>query len=260
MNTILSTRQMLLDAQAQHYAVPAFNIHNMETLQVVVEVAEKMHSPVILAGTPSTIRYAGPAYIVAMAQVAAKQTTIPIAIHLDHHEDFDAIKTSIDLGFRSAMIDASRDPYDENVARVKEVVDYAHHRDATVEAELGKLIGQEDDLTVSEADGAYTDPDTAADFVEKTGIDSLAIAIGTAHGLYKGEPHLDFDRLKAIRERVSTPLVLHGASDVPDELVQKAISMGICKVNIATDLKIPFSDASSTTSRTTPRPTTRAST
>ena len=164
MNTILSTRQMLLDAQAQHYAVPAFNIHNMETLQVVVEVAEKMHSPVILAGTPSTIRYAGPAYIVAMAQVAAKQTTIPIAIHLDHHEDFDAIKTSIDLGFRSAMIDASRDPYDENVARVKEVVDYAHHRDATVEAELGKLIGQEDDLTVSEADGAYTDPDTAADF------------------------------------------------------------------------------------------------
>ena len=185
MNTILSTRQMLLDAQAQHYAVPAFNIHNMETMQVVIEVAEKLHSPIILAGTPSTIRYAGPEYIVAMAKTAAAKATIPIAIHLDHHEDFEAIKDAIDLGFRSAMIDASRDPYEENVARVKEVVDYAHHRDATVEAELGKLIGQEDDLTVSEADGAYTDPDTAADFVEKTGIDSLAIAIGTAHGSIK---------------------------------------------------------------------------
>ncbi|BFK80358.1 tagatose bisphosphate family class II aldolase [Clostridium baratii] len=243
MNKILSTREMLKKAQEGGYAVPAFNIHNLETLQVVIEIAAELRSPVILAGTPSTIKYAGGEYIVAMAEVAAKEYDIPIAIHLDHFEDIDAIKHYVDIGFKSTMIDASHENYENNIRIVKEVVDYAHKFDATVEAELGRLGGQEDDLVVDEKDTMYTNPEQAKDFVEKTGIDSLAVAIGTAHGLYKGKAKLDFDRLKEIREKVDIPLVLHGASDVPDELVKKAISLGICKVNVATDLKIPFSDA-----------------
>ena len=241
--SILSTRQMLLNAQRDGYAVPAFNIHNLDTLQVVVDTAVEMRSPVIIAGTPSTIEYAGAEYINAMAEVAAHKYDIPIAIHLDHFEDVEAIKRNIDIGFKSCMIDASKLEFEKNIAKVKEVVDYAHKFDATVEAELGKLGGQEDDLIVDEKDAMYTNPNDAAEFVKKTGIDSLAVAIGTAHGLYKGEPKLDFERLKEIRSKVEVPLVLHGASDVPDELVMKAISLGICKVNVATDLKIPFSGA-----------------
>lgn len=241
---ILSTREMLLKAQREGYAVPAFNIHNMETLQVVAETAMEMKSPVIIAGTPSTIEdYAGPDYIKAMAEVAANKYDVPIAIHLDHFEDVDAIKRDIDIGFKSCMIDASKKPFEENIAIVKDVVEYAHRYDAVVEAELGKLGGREDDLVVDEKDTRYTNPDDAAEFVNKTNVDSLAIAIGTTHGLYKGEPKLDFERLKEIRSKVSIPLVLHGASDVPDELVKEAISLGICKVNVATDLKIPFADA-----------------
>ncbi|NFN18366.1 tagatose bisphosphate family class II aldolase [Clostridium botulinum] len=243
MHKILSTKQMLLKAQKEGYAVPAFNIHNLETLQVVVDTAMKMRSPVIIAGTPSTIEYAGAAYIEAMADVAARKYDIPIAIHLDHFEDIDEIKKNIDIGFRSCMIDASKEEFEVNIKKVKEVVEYAHEYDATVEAELGKLGGREDDLIVAEKDSMYTNPKDAAEFVERTGVDSLAVAIGTAHGLYKGKAKLDFERLKDIRSKVHVPLVLHGASDVPDELVKKAISLGICKVNIATDLKIPFSDA-----------------
>ena len=241
---ILSTREMLLKAQREGYAVPAFNIHNMETLQVVAETAMEMKSPVIIAGTPSTIEdYAGPDYIKAMAEVAANKYDIPIAIHLDHFEDVEAIKRDIDIGFKSCMIDASKYEFEKNIEIVKDVVEYAHKFDAVVEAELGKLGGREDDIEVDAKDAMYTNPDDALEFVNRTGVDSLAIAIGTAHGLYKGEPKLDFERLKEIREKVNVPLVLHGASDVPDELVEKAISLGICKVNIATDLKVPFSDA-----------------
>lgn len=243
MNKIKSTKDMLLKAQKGGYAIPAFNIHNLETFQVVVETAAELNSPVIVAGTPGTIAYAGPDYIVAMAEVAAKKYNFQIAIHLDHFEDTELIKSHIITGFKSCMIDASHYSFDNNVNIVKEVVDFAHKYDATVEAELGKLIGVEDDLVVEENEGAYTDPDAAKEFVEKTGIDSLAIAIGTAHGLYKGTPKLDFDRLVKIRKKVSIPLVLHGASDVPDELVKRAIELGICKVNVATDLKIPFSNA-----------------
>ncbi len=241
---ILSTREMLKKAQKEGYAVPAFNIHNLETLQVVVETAFEMRSPVIIAGTPSTItEYAGPDYVKAMAEVASEKYDTPIAIHLDHFEDIAVIKKDIDIGFRSCMIDASKEAFEKNIEIVKDVVSYAHKFDTTVEAELGKLGGKEDDLVVDEKDSMYTNPDDAAEFVNKTGVDSLAIAIGTAHGLYKGEAKLDFDRLAEIRKKVSVPLVLHGASDVPDELVKKAISLGICKVNVATDLKIPFSDA-----------------
>ena len=240
---IVSTREMLKRAQREGYAVPAFNIHNLETLQVVVETAAELKSPVILAGTPSTISYAGGEYIIEMAEVAAKKHNIPIAIHLDHFEVIDEIKHFIDLGFKSAMIDASHEDFEENIEIVKKVVEYAHKNDATVEAELGRLGGQEDDLIVDEKDTKFTNPKQAKEYVERTGIDSLAIAIGTAHGLYKGEAKLDLDRLKEIRDIVDVPLVLHGASDVPDELVKKAIALGICKVNVATDLKIPFSDA-----------------
>lgn len=243
MNGILSTRQMLRDAQENRYAVPAFNIHNLETLQVVADTARQLRSPLIIAVTPSTIDYAGDDYVVAMAEVAARQTDTPLAVHLDHFEDVARIKAAVDKGFRSCMIDASAEPFAQNVAKVREVVAYAHRYDATVEAELGKLVGVEDDLVVDEKDAMYTNPEEAEKFVRETGIDSLAVAIGTAHGLYKGEPKLDFERLAAIRARVAVPLVLHGASDVPDALVQKAISLGVCKVNVATDLKIPFSDA-----------------
>ena len=241
---ILSTREMLLKAQKEKYAVPAFNIHNLETLQVVAETAMELKSPVIIAGTPSTIEnYAGADYIKAIAEVASNKYNIPIAIHLDHFEDVEAIKRDIDLGFRSCMIDASKYDFEKNIEIVKSVVDYAHRFDTVVEAELGKLGGREDDLIVDEKDTMYTNPDDAEEFVRRTNVDSLAVAIGTAHGLYKGEPKLDFERLKKIRERVNVPLVLHGASDVPNDLVKEAISLGICKVNVATDLKIPFADA-----------------
>ena len=241
---ILSTREMLLKAQKEKYAVPAFNIHNLETLQVVAETAMELKSPVIIAGTPSTIEnYAGADYIKAIAEVASNKYNIPIAIHLDHFEDVEAIKRDIDLGFRSCMIDASKYNFEKNIEIVKSVVDYAHRFDTVVEAELGKLGGREDDLIVDEKDTMYTNPDDAEEFVRRTNVDSLAVAIGTAHGLYKGEPKLDFERLKKIRERVNVPLVLHGASDVPNDLVKEAISLGICKVNVATDLKIPFADA-----------------
>lgn len=243
MKGILSTREMLKKAQEGGYAVPAFNIHNLETFQVVVETSAELRSPVILAGTPSTIEYAGGDYIVSMAKVAAEKYDIPVAIHLDHYENVQDIKKYIDMGFRSAMIDASNHNFEENIEIAKEVVQYAHKFDATVEAELGRLRGQEDDLIVDEKDTMYTNPEQAREYVERTGIDSLAIAIGTAHGLYKGKAKLDLERLKEIRSVVNIPLVLHGASDVPDELVKKVIELGICKVNVATDLKIPFSDA-----------------
>jgi len=238
-----NTKNMLLAAQAGHYAVPAFNIHNLETFQTVVDTCQQLRSPVILAATPSTVQYADRDYLIALTEIAMEKVDIPMAFHLDHHEDVENIKQTIAAGCRSVMIDASRLPFQENIERVKEVVDFAHVCGATVEAELGKLVGVEDDLVVAASDSIYTNPADAVAFVEATGIDTLAVAIGTAHGLYKGVPKLDFERLREIRQRVDIPLVLHGASDVPDELVKKAISLGICKVNIATDLKIPFSKA-----------------
>jgi len=240
---IVSTRQMVLDAQNNGYAVPAFNIHNLETVKVVIEAANEMKSPVILAATPGTIEFAGRDYLQSIAQVAAKNSKTPIAFHLDHHKDFKSIKASIDLGCKSVMIDASDKDFDENIRIVKGVVDYAHKYDVTVEAELGKLVGQEDDLVVDDRDSELTNPELAQIFVERTGIDSLAVAIGTAHGLYKSEPKLDYERLKRIRDLIDIPLVLHGASGVPEESVKKCIRLGICKVNIATELKIPFSSA-----------------
>jgi tagatose 1,6-diphosphate aldolase GatY/KbaY len=240
---LVNTKEMLLKAQKEGYAVPAFNVHNLETIQVIVEAAAELRSPVILAGTPGTFQYGGRDYIQAIAETAAKRYDVPIALHLDHHETLEDIQASVELGTKSVMIDASHHPFEENIKTVKEVVDYAHQHGATVEAELGRLGGQEDDLVVDEADSFYTDPAAAKEFVERTGIDSLAVAIGTAHGLYKSEPKLDFERLAQIKETVDVPLVLHGASGISVEDVRKAIELGCCKVNIATELKIPFSSA-----------------
>lgn len=240
---IVSTRKMLIDAQKGKYAVPAFNIHNLETIKVVIEAANELKSPVILAATPGTAKFSGRDYLQSIVEVAAKNIKVPVAFHLDHHEEFDQIKESIDLGCKSVMIDASAYAFEENIKRVKEVVDYAHRFDVTVEAELGKLVGQEDNLIVDEKNSQFTNPKLAKIFVERTGINSLAVAIGTAHGLYKSEPKLDYDRLKEIRNLVDIPLVLHGASGVPGESVKKSVMLGICKVNIATELKIPFSNA-----------------
>ncbi len=240
---LVTTKEMLLKAQQGHYAVPAFNIHNLETIQSVVETAAQMKSPLILAGTPGTIDYAGAEYLVAIANAAAKKYSIPLALHLDHFEEVDQIKEYIDSGFTSAMMDASKESFQDNIKKVTEIVQYAHSKGRVVEAELGKLVGAEENLIVDEKDSCYTNPDAAREFVVRTQIDSLAVAIGTAHGLYKGKPKLDFERLAQIKAKVAIPLVLHGASDVPEELVKKTIALGICKVNIATDLKIPFAQA-----------------
>lgn len=239
---VQDTKEMLIKAQKEGYAVPAFNIHNLETIQVAVEAAVELRSPLILAATPGTMDYAGRAYIQAIAETAAKENDIPIALHLDHHETIESIEESLELGVKSVMIDGSQGSFEDNIALSKAVVDKAHAYGATVEAELGKLVGQEDDIIVKAEDAEYTDPDKAAEFVEKTGIDSLAVAIGTGHGVYETEPNLDFDRLAKIKDVVDVPLILHGASGISKEDVQKCIALGCAKVNISTELKIPFSD------------------
>ena len=240
---IISTKEILMYAKKNKYAVPAFNIHNLETMQAVVDGAYRMRSPLILATTPGTVNYADMDYIVAMANVAAKKHSIPIALHLDHCTDIDFIKKCIIAGYKSVMIDGSLKSYDENIHITKEVVEFAHGYGVTVEAELGVVGGQEDERIIKEEETMLTDPKMALDFVAKTNIDSLAIAIGTAHGVYKLEPKLDFPRLKKVNEIVDIPLVLHGGSGVPSESIKKAIQYGISKVNIATELKLPFSDA-----------------
>ncbi|EJL6626958.1 tagatose bisphosphate family class II aldolase [Vibrio cholerae] len=240
---LISSREMLKRAQLGGYAVPAFNIHNLETVQVVVETASEMGSPVILAGTPGTYDYAGTDYLISICKEAAHKHSIPLVLHLDHHEDLQDIRNKVEHGIRSVMIDGSHYAFEQNIEIVHSVVQLCHRFDASVEAELGRLGGQEDDLIVDSADALLTDPASAAEFVRRTGIDSLAVAIGTAHGLYKAEPRLDFARLEKIRAVVDIPLVLHGASGVPDEIVRRCIGLGVCKVNVATELKIAFADA-----------------
>ena len=240
---LISNREMLLAAQRDGYAVPAFNVHNLETVQVVAETAAAMSSPVILAGTPGTFSYAGTDYLISICHEAARRYRIPLALHLDHHEDLRDIESKVRAGIRSVMIDASHFPLADNIKQVSEAVRLCHGFDVSVEAELGRLGGQEDDLVVEEGDSYFTDPIVAKHFVEATRIDSLAVAIGSAHGLYQGEPKLDFTRLGQIRQQVDIPLVLHGASGIPEEMIYRAIGLGICKVNVATELKIAFADA-----------------
>ena len=238
---LVTTKEMLLRAQAGHYAVGAFNVENMEMVMAVVQAAEESRAPVIMQTTPSTVKYAGLDYYLAMAKAAAERATVPVAMHLDHGDSFDLTMQALRTGYTSIMIDGSHDSFEDNIALTRRVTDACAPSGVPVEAELGKVGGKEDDLEGGDGN-PFTDPQQAKEFVERTGVDSLAVAIGTAHGLYKGVPKLDFDRLSAIRELVSIPLVLHGASGVPDEAVRESIRRGICKVNFATELRIAFSD------------------
>lgn len=238
---IVTTKQIMLDAQAGHYAVGAFNAENMEMVLAIIAAAEEARSPVIIQTTPSTLKYAEPAVFAAMARAAAADSTVPVAIHLDHGDSFALAEKCLRGGYTSIMIDGSKKDFDENIALSRSVVEMCHAEGIPVEAELGKVGGKEDSLVVDKP--AYTDPDEAAEFVARTGIDSLAVAIGTAHGIYKGEPHVDTDRLAQIREKVSIPLVLHGTSGVPADTVRRCVALGICKVNYATDLRIAYTQA-----------------
>lgn len=238
--SLVTSKELMLDAQKNHYAIGAFNVENMEMVQAVVAAAEELRSPVIIQTTPGTLKYAAPEMYYANVAAAAKAASVPVVMHLDHGSSFDLAMKTLRTGYTSVMIDGSHSEFEENIAITKSVVDAAHAMGVPVEAELGKVGGKEDDL--DGGNGGYTVPAEAAEFAERTGVDSLAVAIGTAHGVYKGIPKLDVERLSQIREVVSVPLVLHGTSGVPDDAVRECIRRGVCKVNYATDLRIAFTD------------------
>lgn len=253
---------MFQKALTKEYAVGAFNVNNMEIIQGIVDAAKIEQAALILQVSAGARKYARPAYLLKLVEAAVLDTGLDICLHLDHGEDFEICKKCVDDGFTSVMIDGSRFPLEENIALTKQVVEYAHSKGVVVEAELGKLAGIEDDVHVDIRAATFTDPEDAAEFVAKTGVDSLAIAIGTSHGAYKfkGDPYLDFDRLKKIHSLIpNTPLVLHGASTVlpefvaicnqyggnipgaqgvPEEMILEAAKHGVCKVNIDTDLRL----------------------
>ncbi len=237
---LVTSEKLLLDAQKGGYAVGAFNIENMEMAQAVIAAAEEMNAPVIMQTTPSTIKYAGLDLYYANVAALARNSYVPVAIHLDHGSSFELAVQAIRAGYTSVMIDGSHSVFEENIAITKKVVDVAKPNNIPVEAELGKVGGKEDDL--DGGNGGYTVPEEALEFARATGISSLAVAIGTAHGVYIGEPKLDVERLKQIRRIVDIPLVLHGASGLSDESVIECIKEGICKVNFATELRIAYSD------------------
>ena len=237
---LVTTKDILKKAQEGKYAVGAFNVENMEMVMAVISAAEEMNSPVIMQTTPSTVKYAGLDYFLANAKVAASRAKVPVVMHLDHGSSFELASEAFRAGYTSIMIDGSHSSFEENIKISKAVVDMCKPSGIAVEAELGKVGGKEDDL--DGGDGGFTDPGEAREFVERTGVDSLAVAIGTAHGMYKGEPKLDLDRLSEIKEVVSIPLVLHGGSGIPDSKVQESIKRGICKVNYATELRIAFTN------------------
>ncbi|MGB9808705.1 MAG: class II fructose-1,6-bisphosphate aldolase [Caldanaerobacter sp.] len=232
--------EILERAHKEGYAVGAFNTSNLEITQAIVEAAEETRSPVIIQVSESGLKYAGIETISAIVRTLAEKASIPIALHLDHGTDFATIMKCLRNGWTSVMIDASKFPLEENIKRTKAIVEIAHSMGVSVEAEIGKIGGTEDHITVDEKEALMTDPEEALQFVRETGVDYLAIAIGTAHGPYKGEPKLDFDRLKKIKELLNIPLVLHGASGVPEEAIKRAVSLGINKINIDTDIRQAF--------------------
>lgn len=234
---------LLRQAREGGYAVGAFNANNLEIVLGIVEAADELNSPVILQASQGAIKYAGIDYIVAMVKTASEQVKVPVALHLDHGTSFEQAVQCIRAGFSGVMYDGSKHSFADNIVQTQKVVAVAKAAGVSVEAELGKIGGTEDDISVSDRDAMMTLPEQAQEFVESTGVDALAIAIGTAHGPYKGEPRLDFDRLGQIRNLVEVPLVLHGASGVPNQAIQKAISLGICKINIDTDLRQAFTGA-----------------
>lgn len=239
--TLVTTKEMLLKAQKGKYAVGAFNVENMEMVMAVLQAAEELQAPVIMQTTTSTINYASAEFFFANVKVAAEQTNVPIALHLDHGSSFAFAMKAFRAGYTSVMIDGSHSDFEDNIEITKKVVEAAKIINVPVEAELGKVGGKEDDLDGGSGN-PFTDPKEAQEFVERTGVDSLAVAIGTSHGFYKGEPKLDFERLAQIREIVSIPLVLHGGTGVPSEAVKKAITLGIAKVNYATELRSVYSE------------------
>ena len=237
---LVTGKQILQHADERGYAVGAFNVNNMEIIQAIAQAADELRAPVILQASQGAIKYAGIQYITSLVKTTAQQIDVPIALHLDHGTDFNEIMSCIRNGFTSVMIDASKHELEENIRLTKEIVKIAHAVGVSVEAELGKIGGTEDQIVVSEAEATYTDPEEARIFVEETGVDSLAIAVGTAHGVYKGEPKVDIDRIKEIDRVVSVPLVLHGSSGVPYDTLEKAVGAGIRKINIDTDIRASF--------------------
>ncbi len=259
---LVTSKEMFRKAYEGNYAVGAFNVNNMEIIQGIVDAAKQENAPLILQVSAGARKYANPIYLRKLVEAAIEDTGLDIVLHLDHGEDFEICKSCVDGGFSSVMIDGSKLPFEENIALTKRVVEYAHDKGVVVEAELGKLAGVEDAVKVNTKDATYTDPDEAAEFVHRTGVDSLAIAIGTSHGAYKfkGEPSLDFERLEKISKLLPDfPLVLHGSSSVPkefvdlcnkfggkipgaagvpEEMLKKAAQMAVCKINIDTDLRL----------------------
>ncbi len=266
---LVTTTEMFKKAYEGGYAVGAFNVNNMEMIQAIVEAANECRSPVILQVSAGARKYANPVYLRHLVQAAVETVDIPVAMHLDHGADFEICKDSIDAGFTSVMIDASSKPWEENIAITKKVVEYAHSKGVVVEAELGKLAGIEDDVNVAASDAQFTSPDEVEEFTTRTGIDSLAIAIGTSHGAYKfkpgQDPKLRIDILEEIGQRLpGFPIVLHGASSVPQDQVaivnqfgghmpdaigipeselKKAAALAVCKINIDSDLRVAFTAA-----------------
>ena len=237
---LVTVNELLLKAEKEGYAVGAFNANNMEIVQAIVEAAKRENAPVIMQASQGAITYAGLEFITEMVRLAATSSTVPVALHLDHGTDFDQVVRCIRSGFTSIMYDGSKLPLEENIAITRKVLEMTRPIGVSVEAELGKIGGTEDDVHVSEKDAMYTDPEEARYFVEQTGVESLAIAIGTAHGQYKGEPKLDFDRLAKIKSLVNIPIVLHGSSGVPDQSIRRAIELGVRKINIDTNIREAF--------------------
>lgn len=266
---LVNTTEMFKKAYAGGYAVGAFNVNNMEIIQGITEAAAETKSPLILQVSAGARKYAKHVYLVKLVEAAIADTGLDIALHLDHGDDFDICKSCIDGGFTSVMIDGSKHSFEDNIALTKQVVDYAHQHGVTVEGELGRLAGVEDDVNVSEADSSYTDPAQVEEFVSRTGVDSLAIAIGTSHGAYKfkpgTKPQLRFDILAEVERRLpGFPIVLHGASSVmqeyvakvnqfggampdaigvPEEMLRQAAGMAVCKINIDSDLRLALTAA-----------------
>ncbi|MCI9632322.1 MAG: class II fructose-bisphosphate aldolase [Ruminococcus sp.] len=238
---LVTSEKMLADAQKGGYAVGAFNVENMEMVKAVIAAAKELHAPVMLQTTPSTIKYGTLETYYAIVAAEAKKAAVPVCLHLDHGSSFELAVQALKAGYTSVMIDGSHEDFEGNIAVSKQVADAAKACGIPVEAELGKVGGKEDDLE-AEAD-TNTDPMEAKEFVERTGVTSLAVAIGTAHGFYKGTPVLDKERVSEIRKVVSIPLVLHGASGLSDEEVRECVRRGICKVNFATELRAAYTDA-----------------
>jgi tagatose 1,6-diphosphate aldolase GatY/KbaY len=233
---LASLSETLTNARENNYAIGAFNVYNLEGVLAVVKGAEAAHSPVIIQLHPAAIKYGGVA-LMSLCCAAAKESRVPIGVHLDHGSSREEIQMAIARGFTSVMADGSTMPLEKNIKFSKEMASLAHGRDLAVEAELGLLSGSEDGLEVEDREARYTDPDQAATFVEETGIDALAVCIGNVHGHYSVSPRLDFLRLAQIRKAISVPIVLHGASGLPDDIVHKAIKLGVSKFNVNTELR-----------------------